>query len=951
MRTRGSFSNFDLNKALTNLYSREEFYSSIVPLSATFQGFRRENGIQPRIRIIVSNIGYTRKLLRQESERIMRIDGNLASSVSRITHLPNEASPTIDAKHLLDSFKKDQKINILVIGDNSLDNRKLIEYITYNWPSWAKDSKLSWGKFNVIRADLRTLITKPHLANLAQFLTDALNSRGIDISEQDIATLLRMEQDKTLIILEWHLKPEQLRDIEHYPFLQTILASLAKHNIIITAKHYARDYVELPFKPIVTLENTGYISRDIEKYLENNFQDHPFYQASLSLFNSNRDLQEICKSPSILEMVCYILLQGDKLKLQSSIKSPTMSGLYSDMIHLNGIRYGERYIKGYKGDVLSYPIIKFMQELAYKALARNCKLISNTLLSEVLAPYTNDILKGLSPDTDIIDLIKEFGIIQLDPNSNPIEPQYFFTDFSFQEFMAALHLKNLLTSSEENISSARLFITLHGNNKEYLQTMKFLFGLISMHEEEHSKLVAMETLGNALVYSSENVLKIGGNNQIIYMMHLLSQAIKNGELDPFIPQRVIDYLDHTILNNLEKWGPHLIKSQYLSTTIIAELSNMLMGNKQEFLQACQILSLLNSINLDKKNEIAQILMSKLSDTDLEIVEASVRSLQHMLDCQDVENFLIRTLSDPRVSVRLVAIEVQEQITNHHSVDPLLEGLRDQDNWTVIATLNAIKNLYHLRDRREYIISKLMKELGKEYNNRQVILPKLLECLKHFQYDYLQIHGDLLEIINKNSDVEKVNEAITSLKNLISLQMQILNVNHVIDKMLTKYDSLRGIFSIRNSKYYSIRGNILDLLSIMFLKADTEHFNRIYSLIERDIASKGEAVQIAAINALNKILINYPEKQDGIFSLLSRIINSQHIRAQILGISVIIKLGSTYLLSKDSNIISVMTNNLLTYIAGRTDKETLILAIQTLGKLSNRVSVDCDKWSHGRVVLL
>ncbi len=941
MRNRGSFSGFNLNKALIDSYSQEIFYSSIIPVSTGFPGFKQENGVQPRIKIIVNNMGCTPGILRQESERVLRIKCDLAKSVSKITNLPNEASPTIDAKHLLDISKKGQKTNILIISENSLDNKKLTEHITYNYYGWTQDKKLSWGKFeHVIRADLRALITKPHLTNLAQFLYDALNSRGIEILEQEVGTILRNQADKTLIILEWHLKPEQLRDAENYPNLQAILTSLTGHNIIITAKHYARKYVELTFKPNTILENTGYISRDIEKYLENNFQDHLFYQSLLSLFNSNKDLREICKSPSILEMVCYILLQGDTLKLQSSIKSPTMSGLYSDMMHLNGLRYGEKYITGYKGDVLSYPIVQFMQQLAYKALILNSKLISEALLLEVLEPYTSGIIKGLAAGTDPIELIKEFGVIQLDPNSSPMLPRYFFADFSFQEFMAASHLKNLLTSSEQkDISSAKLFIAIHGNNKEYLQTMKFLFGLISMHQEERSKLVAMETLGNALVYSSENVLKIGGNNQIIYMMHLLSQSIRNGELDPFIPQKVIDYLDNTILRNLEKWGPHLIKSQYLSTTIITELSNMLEGNKQEFLQASQILSLLNGINLEKKDEIAQVLMSKLLDNDLEIVETSVRSLQHMLDCEAVQSFLVRILKDPRVSVRLVAIEVQGQIANQNSVTPLLERLGDQDNWVVVATLDALKNLYHLRSLRENIISELMERLGKEHSDNQIILPKLLECLKHFQYGDLQIHWELLQVINKSTDIERANKAITAMERVTLIQG--LDVNAIIDEMLVKYYAVKGLISsiVSNSKYYPIRSNIIDFLNGMFPKADLVHRDKIYALLEHDISSKSERVQIAIIHTLVKILPICADKQDGIFALLTKAMSSQFVHAKILAISIMTTFDRGYLLSKDPKIIATMTNILLTNIVSLTDKEILITAIQTLGNLSNRSSVE------------
>ncbi len=79
--------------------------------SVAFEGFSIDKTVQPRIKIQLSKIGFTKKIFRSTS--------NLASFIPMLGKLTSEANPTIKLKNLFDNIAKSQKIQILLTGTKS----------------------------------------------------------------------------------------------------------------------------------------------------------------------------------------------------------------------------------------------------------------------------------------------------------------------------------------------------------------------------------------------------------------------------------------------------------------------------------------------------------------------------------------------------------------------------------------------------------------------------------------------------------------------------------------------------------------------------------------------------------------------------------------------------------------------------------------------------------------
>ncbi len=926
-KSRSSFSGTNPHTTkLVEFYGIQRLFSSIVPLSSGFPGFEIAHAVQTRIKITLTNIGFTSKLLRKDLHYATK---------SLTTNAPREIVPIIELKNLYDNVGKNQKIRVLVTGENGLDLQKLGEYITYNW---AKDHL--WVQFDmVIRADLSTLISKvssPTPYSLERLLSESLGSASSTLTPEEISKILGDKSIRPLIILNGYQTISHLLQLSEYAYINSILRSASQHNLIVTVKSYLATEAANVLNPNIILEDTGLTSsKDIEKYLENNLEPEA-YRYLISLFHDNQDFYEICKSPSMLEMFCYILIEGKQLGLRSTQGSTTISSVYYDMVFLLGSKYAEKYIK-HQGEVFSYPIVQFMQELAFKSPAGG-NVISERLFLEILAPYSDAIVAGLPEGTDPVELVKEFGLIILDQTSNQAEKKYIFISFVFHEFMAAFHLKNLLASPEEiHVKEAQFFISLGCDKIKYLQTMKFLSGSVSMERDERTRLLIMHYLWDSIISSNEEILKIGGDAQIILMMNLLSQAIRHGELDEFVPTKITDYLDSNILRNLDQWGSHLVTSQYSSNTIIDELSYKLMGIKSEFLQATSVLGFLKIKDIGKKKEIAATLMSKINSADIEVVESAINSLQLMLDLPEVKSFFLAVLLDKRESAVLVAMEVVGVAGDGIFVNSLLNKLKDQNSLIVIGAIDALKNMYHLRSLREIIIDGLIGVFGTKRHNNELILNKLIGCLKHYQYEALQIHGDLAALLKKekDSDLPEVYRAITSLKDLV-ITAKILNHNSIIDEILDKYYSkFVGLRS--NPKYYSHRANIIKAMGEMYEKADQDHRTKIHTLLEKNIDSRSEVVQRAVIEAFG-IIFSFVDNKVEIFRLVYESFTvTKFFSAKYLASEVISRMKGL-LLIEDAVFITII-DSIFAKISLNSESEFAIPAIQTVGRLYSSTAAE------------
>ena len=802
----GSFSGvYSHTVELEGFYKKQDVFSSLIPSILGFKGFKIGDSIQTRLETVINKIGFGVELIRMNS---FHSNKGLTSAISK----------DIELGRLYDKVGENEKICVLIKGENSLDLRKIGEYITYYW---SKD-KL-WDRFDiVIRADLSLLPSKEY--TLRELLFVSIGTASTKITLDEIDKILASDTIKTLIIFNGYQSISHLLHLDGYAYINNILDSAKKHNLIVTTKNYVAEEAETLLKPDIILEDNGFNSeRDIKKYLEKNLQPNQ-YQKLTSLFEHHKEFYEISKSPSMLEMLCYIAKEEKSSGLKNSQEVNAITAVYYDMISLLGTKYAEKH--KLTGEVFAYPIVKFMQELAYRSPS-DSNVISEQLFLDVMSSYRESILKGLPEGSDPVELVKEFGLIIEDPASAALDKKYIFTSFAFHELLGSYYLKSLLASQDEKErKQAESFISLNCDKKKYLQVMKFISGLISIERDAETRKRLMKYFWDAITLSNEQILKIGGDEQIILMMHLLSQSTKNEEYGERAP--VTDYLDSNIIKNIDKWGSELVKSQYLSSTVIRELSNKLQGSKIEFIQAAKVLTHLRINDETQRKEIARILLNKMQGTDIEIVEKAMHSLQLMLDLPEVKTFFSDALGDRRVNVVLIAMEVVGKFGDEIFVESLLDKLSDDNNLIVIGAIEALKNLNHLKSKQERIQGHLSKAFGNQKFHSEAMMLRIKECLKYYP--------------------------------------GIISIDSIVHDMLTEYAVFASV--INWGKNYSERVDIIKALGVFYKEIKNQEYkDKIYSLLEKSIKSRSEEVRCAVIEAFSKIFLYLGDKKEEVFDLL------------------------------------------------------------------------------------
>lgn len=896
MKVHFPFSSDIQEDPIVTFYGKKNIFSSTAIFDSNFEGFKIENYELPRVKMMLNKIGYT--------SLILRSDSNLASSSSTKKMISSRINPTIEIKNLLDGLSSDKIVRIILTGENDLDNSKLLEYLIYNWAMNGL-----WPKFStVIKADLSVLITKATDYRLIDFLSESIDGR---LTPDEVAQRL-LDPSKVLIILDGYHQVNHLLT----PHMKRILEEASQYNLITASTNHIAKEAERVLKPNIILDNTGLLPQDILKCLKNNLGYHPLYNEVLELFKSYKEAYTLCKSPTTLEMISYIALEGEEVGLKTSISSATTTSLYYDMLSLMSLKYAKTYISGNDNRIFSFPIIKFMQELAYKSLVEGYKEIPAELLLKILEPYKESIKEQNAQE--VTTIIQELRLIKLNSPAGAIVQKYIFNDALFHEFMAALYLKNSLISLDAKQSAeAKYFISLNCHNNKYLQTMKFLSGLISTEENIQIKTFAMKDLWEAVIDSNELILKIPGDSHFLMIMHMLSQITDRS----LVPSRITTEIDNAILKDLDKWSWHLINSHYLSETVVNELIHLLQGNKKEFLRASSILPLLNIPDIDKKNEFATVLISKTNDPDFEIAEASIRSLRYIFDLPQVKRHLLSMLeNEQRITILLTIIKTLGKIGEESIVDPLLNKLEHYNSWIVIGAVDALKNLYHLRDYRDKIIYSLLQQLGAEKEKNELIIPKILESLEAFHCEPWQVINDLQNQL-ADSENEKETYRITNALKDISISLNDVDYNAIIDELIKKYNSFVSFYS--KSKYYLARGNIIESLACLSSKADSTHLDKIFTLLRKSTSSRSELVQKASAKALGELYsISY--KNQEISDLLNKALSSKYDSVKIIAIKTIVEND----IPNQLNIHDIIKD----IIAGCKDIELIISTTEILGDL-------------------
>ncbi|MDE8612079.1 hypothetical protein PQ676_07750, partial [Rickettsia felis] len=330
-------------------------------------------------------------------------------------------------------------------------------------------------------------------------------------------------------------------------------------------------------------------------------------------------IKEICEVPINTALICLVWSDKDiRDKFQkNSDEDFNISQLYHEVVSWLNNRHLEKTQNKYKNKTEANNHLKnkmsFLEQIAYESLVVTGKLVERKLVED-------------KKDTLDIDEVIEQGLLKREGIN------YQFIHLTFQEFLAALRLKNQLLDNHTKSKTAS-FIGEHRNDPKYLMTLKFLAGIVN--NENNQELI--EIFWEAVTCNVDSILELGIERKIILLMHLLAQSKINGKFDNRIPNltQIQNLIDDIVLKDIPIWEQHIIDSGYLSEVIVKTVNEKLQNKEavfQEFKTATEIITgLANRNEWGSKTKVYTRLIGLLKIKNKQLKELVLQKLAQILD--------------------------------------------------------------------------------------------------------------------------------------------------------------------------------------------------------------------------------------------------------------------------------------------------------------------------------
>jgi hypothetical protein len=931
-----------LSKRTKEVGKLDDFiHSTVIPRGTNFPGFSLDSFIKPRIKFADNQLSSRNTFFRENI--IRRMDSESPTSYHKSNKLKTEEKhSSIEFSSL---FASGDPLRAVIYVENSDDNTALFHHIIFEW----SNNRLWSDRFtHIFKIDLSSVLKSKFISDLsfmtnyegfiAMLVHDSLdNSDSISVSEIQKHLLGKGKMSKTLILCDGIGKIAHLITLsrnspmnsynESFDIVTKLLKIILKYpKIMLSANNHISDIIVRNYVFDIALENAGFLKSDFRRYIEAHFSGEDKDQL-LDFIRQNHHINEI-KSPSILKMICYILTQSDGIKLKSVANSATLSSLYYDMFSLMRKEFSSHYNVDYKKSV-----IHFMQDLAFKTVSKTRFLIS-------------DLIKSYQVEgSSIIELVSEFKLVQYESNSLDNSDTCVFKDTAFRDFMAASYLRKLLISGEEDdLNIVKLFLSRNKNKLEFLRVIKFLSGLISLINDEAIKENIMSVFWNAFSLNIPGEVVISGDEKYILTMELLSQNIVDGKIDPLMPKEIIDDLDNAIISDISKWRHNIVKTQYSSPKIIDFIKDFLVSEDIKIcLLAIELLPILNIRNQEVKKEIAENLIDKIKfHSSLEIVEASIRSLQSLEDFQIVKDFLKEVLVDKRSNVVLVTIEIISNIADISYLDGLYSKLQDSNPWVVCAAMEAIKKISIETRERELFNDVIVKILSFPQDHNLMIVDKAFDLFTRIKIDPKIIFENIKLSLLKADYLESIKH-LSALKSLIKFKLQ-FDYDQVFESLEKKILPYSKFLHINTQEEYDIEKHVLIIFVNIYLNLNELNREKTYSFLKNKLGSDNKDIKIVAI----QVLSNIPEHVSKTMQLLEeKIDNSKYMSAKIESMSVTISMFSNFSARSQNSIII----NVMKVINKNKDHNFIVATIGLLNKALQQVRVLEEKTRQNRFLLI
>ena len=761
--------------SVKRIYTSEKVFLE-TQVGIQFEGSQIDNLIFHRLEIITHKLGFKASLIREKSSTFP-FDSPKKPSLVKIL---------VNIEDILHNSAKDKDgvTHLLIKSANNLDNNLMIQQILYKWGT-AKLSQEFERIFVIDFAFFNSFVGEKNekLIKLVKFIK--LSSNLFESNASILKTLEKIPS-KILIVIKNY---DQLSLSEHR-LARDILTEASKFNILIASSN---DKLPSPvagtinhlsniFHFDVELNNIGYSSSDIVKYLMRVFPDQKDFSNIMDLMNENhQSLFKICRHPTVLQMISYIW---------SKSKEITLTNLYYDFFNM----------------------------------------------------------------------VKNLG--------NESYEKYIFSKPLLANFIQAMYIKeNLVGRSSEAIKNSLDYISSIESSEDNIKILKYISGLIAMHENEEEKKYAMGKFFEEFISSDKENLKIGGDIKITSLMHIIYKVFQNSKSYDLVPEGLMEYIDSIILKDIKKWEQVLIVSKYSSPFVVEKLLEMINSdNQQEFLIAAKVLPKL-VLDHNQRQILVHKFQQTINNSDFKIVEKSIEALGHFKEIPGVKNILISILDNSAVNVKIVAIKVLSRFLDIEVRSKLLEQLGSKDKWVVISVLEELEIIYYLSNdlEKEAIVEKLFLKLNEKEGDQELIFDRTLSLLNIFKYDVNKISNIFIDKFKTCSNYVELNSIIDILKNIFNKLTDSNTKNQIVDLIIEKRDYLKistFISFINYDKHYDTRAKIKEALGEIFeFSSDKE---RIYSLLKSAFEGKGVLTSVAATKALTKI---FSYNREEIFSLL------------------------------------------------------------------------------------
>lgn len=524
---------------------------------------------------------------------------------------------------------------VLLLGGAGVGKTTLMHYLSYKWGK----GQLWNDKFDyVFRIRLKELLNEnwsreyePYELRqdkLACFIHYCLDSKNVEFQE----LIDNIEnKNKILLLLDGYDEVAFLSK-ENRDYRDIMDKIFQYKNVIMTSRPNALTE-EIRGRFERKIENIGWDSEGIEKYINKNFEDNkePGTQLKSFLYTHNQ-IKEICEVPINTALICLVWSDKDiRDKFQKkSNENFNISSLYQEVVVWLAKKYfqkfeNERITNITDKQILQSPEMLFLQELAFEALASTGKLVKNQLVKAKLEDKNFRILN--------IEKINKLGLLKAEGTGrNIIDLNHQFIHLTFQEYLAACYLQNQL-ANENTKSKAASFIGKHRNEPKYLMMLKFLAGIVS--HDDRKELT--EIFWEAATCNVNGVLELGIEKKIILLMHLLAQSKINNVFDDRIPnlKQIQKLIDDIILKDISIWRQHIIESGYLSEEIV-KLVNEKLQNKKADVQGAKasieiISTLANRNEWGSRTKVYKKLANLLEIEDIRLQKLLLQKLPQVLD--------------------------------------------------------------------------------------------------------------------------------------------------------------------------------------------------------------------------------------------------------------------------------------------------------------------------------